>query len=343
MKARKCFGSLILAVLILVLSTACGGGESTQTNSGSETNGDTIVWRVGHNNPEDHYWSVYMEKFADLVAEKSDGRIEVQVYANSLLGDDNAMGEMIRNGNLDMMITGGCIPGKWYRPMMMAEMSGLFNDLDHVERAIYGEPGEIMKAGCEEAGLILWDFWMRTGFEFMTTKPVSELSDLSGMKVRVTPDEVWIAHMEGTYGLSASPIAFSEVFTSLQQGVCEGVLNPISSMYTSRFHEVCDNLVITGTNFDFAPILVSPQSWEALDPELQEIMWECELEIREEVNEYIRTEDETYIALMQEENPDLVITYLDRDEVLDAAHSIHQEVVDLVDGQELYDAIQACA
>ena len=346
--------ALLLASASLFAMAACSksGAPSVSSNPSAQTgqpsnqsSGEKIVWRVGHTNAEDHYWNVYMEKFGELVAEKSGGRIEVQVYPNSQLGDDAAMGEMIRNGNLDMMVTAACIPGKWYRPMAMMEMAGLFQDMDHVERFVYGDENsvQVMKDGCAEAGILLWDNWMRTGFEFMTTKPVSQLSDFNGLKVRVTPDEVWVKHMEGTYGLSSSPIAFSEVFTSLQQGVCEGVLNPISSMYTMRFHEVCDNLVIAGSNYDFAPILVSPKSWDALDKELQDIMWECELEIREEVKEYIKTEAQTYMDLMKAENPDLVITYLDKDEVSASAKKIHQEVVDLVGGQELYDAIQACA
>ena len=333
----------VMAFSLMACGNSSNGASNSSSGSNSGSSDGKIVWRVGHNNAEDHYWNVYMQKWGELVNEKTDGKVEVQVYANSQLGDDAAMGEMIRNGNLDMMITGACVPGKWYRPMTMMEMSGLFDDMDHVERAIYGEAGEIMKKGCEEQGIMLWDNWMRTSWEFMTTKPVSQLSDFKGLKVRVTPDDVWITHMEGTYGLSASPMAFSEVFSSLQQGVVEGVLNPISSMYTMRFHEVCDNLVITKTNFDFAPILVSPSSWEKLPEDIQNIMWECEEEIREEVNEYIRTEDDKYIALMQEENPNLTITYLDSNEVIESAKKIHQEVVDTLGAQEVYDAIRACS
>ena len=340
--------ALALTASMLFSLTACAqrGGQSTagdSTDSGNTSSGGTVTWRIGHNNPEDHYWSVYMNKFADMVAEKSGGTIDVQVYANSQLGDDNAMGEMIRNGNLDEMITGACIPGNWYPPMKMMEMAGLFDSQEHVERAIYGEPGEMMKKGCEEAGFILWDNWMRTPFQFLSKKPIATLDDFKNLKTRVTGTDVWVAHMEGAYGLSATPIAFSEVFTSLQQGVVDAVINPISSMYTMRFHELCDYLVLANANYDFASIMVSNQSWNSLTPEQQQIMQECEDAIREEVNEYIKTEDATYIEMMQKDNPNLKVVELDNTALLENGRAIAPEVYELCDGKELYDAIRACA
>lgn len=334
----------ITAIVMILSLTACRGSNNAANNSDASQGGDgTITWRIGHNNPQDHYWTVYMEQFGEMVNERSNGSIKVEVYPNSQLGDDNAMGEMIRNGNLDMMITGACIPGNWYEPMMMMEMAGLFDSWEHVERAIYGEPGEIMKKGCEEAGFILWDNWMRTPWHALSTKPINTLADFHGLKCRVTGTDVWVAHMEGTYGLSATPMAFSEVFTGLQQGVVEGVFNPISSMYTMRFHELCDYLLLTGVNYDFASIMVSPQSWEKLSDEQKAIMEECKREIRDIVNEYIKTEDDTYIEMMKSENPDLQIIEFNQDELLEAGRAIAPSVVEMCNGSELYDAIRACA
>ena len=206
---RLCVFATALAMVLSLAACTRGGSQNAANpdSSGTSQGGSeaTVTWRIGHNNPEDHYWTVYMRKFGEMVEERSNGSIKVEVYPNSQLGDDNAMGEMIRNGNLDMMITGACIPGNWYEPMKMMEMAGLFDSWEHVERAIYGEPGEIMKEGCEEAGFILWDNWMRTSWHALTTKPVHQLSDFQGLKCRVTGTDVWVAHMEGTYGLSATP------------------------------------------------------------------------------------------------------------------------------------------
>ncbi len=342
---RRLFSLITVIALVFSLTSCRGGSATTPTgqNDGSSSSTPTITWRIGHNNPEDHYWTVYMEKFGDMVEEKSNGSIQVEVYHSSQLGDDNAMGEMIRNGNLDMFITGACIPGNWWSPMSMMEMAGLFDSWEHVEASIYGEPGEMMAKGCEEAGMILFDSWMRTSWNAMTTKPVNSLADFDGLKCRVTGMDIWIAHMEGTYGLSATPMAFSEVFTGLQQGVVEGVFNPISSMYTMRFHEVCDYLIMTGANYDFAPILVSPQSWDKLSEEQKAVMEECKLAIREEVNDYIKTEDDIFIELMKKDNPDLQIIELDQQEILEAGYAVAADCAAMVNGTELYEAIRALA
>jgi|GEM_PF-1301201 len=353
MKLGKKIVVMVLAAATAVSMTACGarGGSGSTSSAAAESgtgtsaaasSSGTVTWRIGHNNSEDHYWTVYMRKFADLVAEKSNGTIKVEVYPNSQLGDDTAMGEMIRNGNLDEMITGACVPGNWYQPMSMMEMAGLFDSSEHVERAIYGKPGEIMKKGCADAGIMLWDNWMRTTWEFMSTKPINSLADFKGLKTRVTSNDVWVAHMEGTYGIDATPMAFSEVFTSLQQGVVNAVLNPISSMYTMRFHELCNYLILTESNYDFASVLVSPQSWSKLTADQQKIMQECEDTIREEVNEYIKTEDETYIAKMKDENPKLQVITLDSEEIKKAGRAIAPKICAMNGGQELYDAIRAC-
>jgi TRAP-type C4-dicarboxylate transport system substrate-binding protein len=143
---------LIFCTLLTLASCARGGVPSGPAASAAPGVSATpavqkVIWRVGHNNADDHYWNIYLTKFADLVAEKTDGQIEVQVYPNSQMGDDNALGEMIRNGNIEMMITGGCIPGKWYRPMMMVEMAGLFDNPEHVARCINPESGTLQAHG----------------------------------------------------------------------------------------------------------------------------------------------------------------------------------------------------
>lgn len=341
---------LVQAMILMIGLTACGprGGPQVNTTPSADPGGsaavaDAIVWRVGNSNGEDYYYNVYMKKLGEMVSEKTNGAIKFEIYPNSQLGDDNAMGEMIRNGNLDMMITGACMPGNWYQPMKMMEMAGLFDSWEHVERAIYGKPGEIMKEGCKENGMILWDNWMRTTWQYLSTVPIETAADFNGVKARVPGIDAFVIAAEAAYGLNATPIAFGDTFTSLQQNVVSGVFNPISAMYTMRFHELCNYLVITDANYDFAPILVSEQSWNKLTDEQKAIMEECRDIIREEVNEYIKTEDATYIEMMKADNPNLTVVEIDNSSILEKGREVADAVTASCEGQELYDAIRACA
>lgn len=348
--------ALVLTLALTISLAACSGtsggkntanpsapADNSASGSGGTSSGEKIIWKIGHNNGEEHYWEQNALRFKELVEAATNGQVEVQTYPNSLLGDDTAMGEMIRNGNLDMMITGSTVPGKWFDCMSILCMTGLFDSMDHVERALAGEAGDYLRAGCEANGMLLWDAWLRTPYNYMSTKPFESMADMSGVKIRTPPDEIWVADMS-SLGFNPTPIAFSEAFTALQQGVVEAVINPISSMYNMRFQEVCGNLAITNLNFEFAPVLVSPSSWNKLTPELQQIFLDCEAQVREESNAKIREEDALYIEKLQTELPNMVITYPDTTDMKAAALAAHPDIVSMVEGgEELYDLIRASA
>ena len=224
---------------------------------------------------------------------------------------------------------------------LLGSLGGL-DGLDQLGDDLEQVAGDAVIGNLEDgSGLVLVDGDDALGI--LHTSLVLDRAGDKGLKTRVTGTDVWVTHMEGAYGLSATPIAFSEVFSSLQQGVVNAVFNPISSMYSMRFHELCDYLVLTKANYDFAAIIVSTQSWNKLTDEQKSIMQECEDAIRAEVNEYIKTEDATYIDLMKQENPDLKVIELDNTALLEAGRAVAPQVIELCNGQELYDAIRACA
>ena len=148
MKKVKSLVCLILTAAMLLVLPACGGnGETSDSDSAGGASGETYTWRIAHNNAEDSQWQLNLLELSDLVEEASGGQLVIELYPHSQLGDDTAMCEMIRNGNLDMMVTSGEVPGRWYSPANLMAMPYLFKDLDHLERCIYGEPGEIMANG----------------------------------------------------------------------------------------------------------------------------------------------------------------------------------------------------
>mgnify|MGYP001034472359 CR=1 FL=1 len=148
MKKVKSILSLVLAIVLVLSLVACGGQtNSSDTDTPSDSDNQTYVWRIAHNNAEDSSWQLRLLELVDMVDEASEGRLSIELYPNSQLGDDTAMCEMIRNNNLDMMLTGGEVPGRWYAPVNLMAMPYLFSDLDHLERCIYGEPGQMMADG----------------------------------------------------------------------------------------------------------------------------------------------------------------------------------------------------
>jgi len=353
MKKIKSISSLVLAIVMVLTLAACGGktdspspdassdtSTSAPTSSGSD--GETYVWRIAHNNAEDSSWQLRLLELVDMVNETSNGRLSIELYPNSQLGDDTAMCEMIRNNNLDMMLTGGEVPGRWYAPVNLMAMPYLFTDLDHLERCIYGKPGQLMADGLAEADLHVFDYWLRANRQILSVDPIESIDDMKGLKIRVPETDIWIKSMSAL-GANPTPVAFSETFTALQQGVVSAVENPLSSMYTMRFHEVCPNLALTNHTVSCTTILYSEANFQKLPEDLQKILRDCMDQIREENNKLTRNEDKEYIQKMKDEVPNLTITEPDYESFAALGRAAHSELVASVDGQELYDAIQALA
>lgn len=343
MKKVKSILSLVLAIVLVLSLVACGGQtNSSDTDTPSDSDNQTYVWRIAHNNAEDSSWQLRLLELVDMVDEASEGRLSIELYPNSQLGDDTAMCEMIRNNNLDMMLTGGEVPGRWYAPVNLMAMPYLFSDLDHLERCIYGEPGQMMADGLAEANLYVFDYWLRANRQILSVDPIESIDDMKGLKIRVPETDIWIKSMSAL-GANPTPVAFSETFTALQQGVVSAVENPLSAMYTMRFHEVCPNLALTNHTVSCTTILYSESNFQKLPEDLQKILRECMDEIRERNNELTRNEDEEYIQKMKEDVPNLTITEPDYESFATLGRAAHAELVASVDGQELYDAIQALA
>lgn len=344
MKKVKSILSLMMAIAMALTLVACGGKQTSPNtdSAGNQSSDETYVWRIAHNNAETSQWQLNLLALVDLVNEASGGRLSIELYPNSQLGDDTAMCEMIRNNNLDMMLTGGEVPGRWYAPVNLMAMPYLFTDLDHLERCIYGEPGQIMADGLAEAGLGVFDYWLRANRQILSVNPIETIDDMKGLKIRVPETDIWIKSMTAL-GANPTPVAFSEAFTALQQGVVNAIENPLSAMYTMRFHEVCPNLALTNHTVSCTTILYSESNFQKLPEDLQKILRDCMDQIREENNIITRTEDDVYIQKMKDEVPGFNVTEPDYESFATLGRASHAELVASVDGQELYDSIQALA
>ena len=221
-------------------------------------------------------------------------------------------------------------------------MPYLFKDLDHLERCIYGEPGEIMAKGLSQAGLGVFDYWLRANRQILSKELIETLDDMQGLKIRVPETDIWIKSME-SLGANPTPVAFSESFTALQQGVVDAIENPLSAMYTMRFHEVCPNLALTNHTVCCATVLYNEDNYAKLPKDLQTVLRECMDQIREKNNEITRDEDAYYIEKMKAEVPGLTVTEPDYESFAAVGRAVHEELVASVSGEELYDAIQALA
>lgn len=340
MKKMKRTLALLLAVMMSLSLVACGGSEKETDSKGSnEASGEKIILRAADNMADDFQWNINLRMFGELLAERSNGQIELEIYPNSELGDDQALAEMVRSGNLDFQVTGAGVPGRWWPEMSITEMPYLYKSLEHVEKATTGENFEWMQKELLNYDFYLLANWNRASRQILSNKEIKSLDDFAGVKIRVPETDNMVTSFKAL-GANPTPLAYSEVFTSLQQKVVDAVENPLSSMYTMRFHETTKYLAITNHCFSFSVVLMSPKTWNSLTPELQQIVTECMEEVTAYNNEITATEDQAFIDKMVEETG-IEVTYLDTAEWAAAAEQVHEQLAKDGNAEEMYQRVRA--
>lgn len=281
--------ALILSCLMILSLAACGGGsgtgaatpstnaggsESSGTGSDAAGSGDKLVLRLAHVVADDSSLDQGMDELAALIKERSNGAIEVELYPNSTLGDNTALAEQLQFGSLEMAVPSIAAVSGFSRATAIFDMPFLFKNNDAAEEALDGELGDYVAAALEESGFHVLGYFTQ-GLRHLTCNvEARDPSDMKGVKIR-TMDSKYHMMCWNSYGASATPMAFSEVYTALQQHTIDAQENPYTNIVTSRFYEVQKYVVETGHIYDVCPLLFSKVLWDKLTPEQQALIQEC--------------------------------------------------------------------
>lgn len=286
--------------------------------------------------PDDHQ-TLAVDEFARLVEEYTNGEVLINVAAGGVLGGERDVAEGIQIGTVDGAILGGILQN--FDPAMaILEFPFLFKNTEHVNAVMQGEVGEAIRQRIvDETGIRALGYVMRTPRELTTLEPVESLEDLRGMQIRVPEMQ---AHLETWRALGANPtpIAFTEVYNALQQGVVDGQENPIGVIYANGFGEVVDYMAWTDHLVGFMLITISDSTYQQLTPAQQEALVRAAEDARVFNDQMLEELNEGWIAGLGEQvtytNPDMQPW---RDAVADVPLGFYQ-----YDGfQELYEAIAA--
>lgn len=251
------------------------------------------VLKLGHIAEVSHPYAQGADHFAKLVAEKSDGDMEVQVFPSSQLGSQKDMTEGLIYGTIDMVLTGTADLGQFQPKMSLFDLPFLFKDREHAYKALDTVGMELGK-DLEPRGLKLLGY-MENGIRHLTNnvRPVKAPADMAGLKIRVMSNKIYIETIKSLGG-SPTPMAFGELYSAMQQGTVDGQENPSAHIYTKRFFEVQKYASLTAHAYAPEPVLISMITWSRLSDAqkavIQEaakeaIAWQRDLSTKED-NEY---------------------------------------------------------
>jgi len=229
------------------------------------------VLKLGHVANNEKPYAKFAVKFAELVKEKTNGGVEVQVFPSSQLGNQRDLIEGLTFGTVDMTLTSTAVLGNFLPEMAVFDLPFIFRDKPHTYKALDTIGMEIGKK-LESKGMKLLVF-AENGVRDLTNnvRPVRTPEDMKGLKIRVMEQPVYIEMMKAL-GANPTPMAFGELFTALQQGTVDGQENPVSHIWTKRFFEVQKYISLTEHTYSAEPLLISMITWKKLPKEYQEAM-----------------------------------------------------------------------
>lgn len=289
---RKIALCLSLALMLSMSLTACGDSEKPAASSGAEEpNKEAIVIKLGHTTAEDSAYHYAASKFAELVDEKSDGAIRVDIYPNSQLGADRDMLEGLTLNTVQMSMPGGLTLASYEPSIAILSLPFLYENREQAYAVLDSEVAqEVYSASLNFGVRVLAS--ADNGFRQLGTKdPVNSLEDLKGMKIRV-PDSALYMDTWTLLGAAPSPTAWNELFSALQTGVVDGEEAPLGIFGTSGFGEICKNFAYINYLYDAPVLAIGENFYQSLSAEHQQILSEAAKEACVLEREWVQ-EDET--------------------------------------------------
>lgn len=213
-------------------------------------------------------------KFKEIVEKKSKGDIVIELYPHGQLGSADELVNGVKMGTIEMVSTDYSTFAAFYEDLFVFQFPYLYRDVAHANEVT--SPGSpffetlnanfIEKAGIRMIGNILYGERHLT-CNYLIKRP----ADLKGKKIRVIPNPLWIAMMEGMGGVP-TPVAFSELATALATGLVAGQENPLATIYSKKFHEQQKYLMLTGHMKAFVPLCINEKTWQGLSDKQKRVL-----------------------------------------------------------------------
>lgn len=279
--------ALVLAFLFLFSAAACA---------------EEIVLQIGFENSMTEPVGKGLQKWQELVAEKGDGSLRIELFPDSQLGNKTDLIDQMLLGEPVMTLADGAFFADYGVPDMGIVFGPfLFTNWDQCWKLIESDWWNEQCAKLETMGIKMiapnWAYGIR---HTLTTKPVKTVEDLKGLQIRVPTNQI---QTKGFEVLGATPVGMNlgDVYTALQQGTIDGGENPLSTLYGRKHHEVAKNLILDGHVYNFTNWVCSADWFNSLTPAQQELLLTTGKEAGVYNNELQAESDAYYLDLMEKE------------------------------------------
>ena len=254
---------------------------------------------LGHLAKTEHTWHKGSVKFAELVEEKTGGRVVVQVFPSEQLGNEMEVIGNIQSGIVDMLITGESMMN-WAPLCGLIAVPYMIRDSAHMAKIVEGEVGQAIEKEVIEKVRLRPVAWFERGARNLTSnREVKKPEDLNGLRLRVPNVPLFVATWE-SLGAKPTPMAFSEVFTSLQQGIIDGQENPYDLIKSASFFEVQKFVNKTEHVRGWIYLVIGEDKFQSMPEDIRKAVLEAGKEAQAYERQLFRAEQDQLIKDLQD-------------------------------------------
>ncbi|WP_366658390.1 TRAP transporter substrate-binding protein [Fodinicurvata sp. EGI_FJ10296] len=298
--------------------------------------------RIAHAQPEASPLHEALDHFKTTLEERSDGGFVVELFAGGQLGSVSEATELVQSGNIEMTTGASVLLSSAVPELAVLDQFLLFDDEEHARNVLDGEAGDTILAAMEERGLKGIGF-LELGFRSFTNSraPLDSLEAFEGLRMRSADNPIQIKAWR-SIGAVPVPLAWGEIYSSLQQGLIDGQESALSSMVVERFYEVQDYVSLTGHIYWPEMWFANLEFFNSLSDEDQALLMEVAAETTDVQRDLVATANAETLDQLAEEG--LAINELpaeDRAEMGATMNAAIEEDIRASVGDEFYDAFSA--
>jgi tripartite ATP-independent transporter DctP family solute receptor len=262
---------LLAAAAILTIGIGTVSAQDVQER--------TIRW--GHLNNTDHPISIAVQKFVEIVAAKSGGKLKVREFPANQLGTEMQQQSALRAGTQEMQSPATTSLVGIVKEYGLIDFPFIVSTPQQADALLDGPLGKALLEKLPEKGLVGLAYW-DLGFRNVTNsrRPITKGEDLDGIKIRVIPNPVYLETFK-TFNANPLPMSFSELYSALETRTVDGQENPFSVILSNKFYEVQKYLSVTNHTYSTNIILVSKKFWDGLSAAEQKILRDAAIEARD--------------------------------------------------------------
>ncbi|HXC41342.1 MAG TPA: TRAP transporter substrate-binding protein [Burkholderiales bacterium] len=269
--------------LLLIAALALAGAAHAQDKT----------FKFATQNPKGHPLVTGMEKFAEIVAAKSGGKMKVELFPGGVLGSDQANVSAVQGGTLDMVVLNSGILASQVKQFGIYDFPFMFANPREADAVVDGPFGKKLHQMLEDKGIVGLAYW-ELGFRNITNskRPINKVEDIAGLKLRVIPNAInvdWVKALDA----NPTPLPFTELYAALDQKAIDGEENPASVILANKFYEVQKYLALTNHQYNPQSLIFSKKVWDTLSADQRKILEEAAVEAGKLQRQVSRSEANT--------------------------------------------------